>query len=115
MTNREFFTAITKANVAPELVEFAQNALVKLDEKNEKRRNSTSPNQKKNEDFKADILADFNAEPNRVFTAKEIADKYSVSTQKISALLRQLVDSGKLKSFDTKDSKKNKVKGYQVI
>jgi Fic family protein len=115
MTNRDFFNAVISANISDEITAFAKASLDKLDLKNEKRRNSTSPNQKKNEDFKADIFADFSAEPNRVFTAKEIADKYGVSTQKISALLRQMVDNGKIKSFDIKDSKKNKVKGYQVI
>lgn len=115
MTNRDFFNAVINANVSDEITAFAKASLDKLNAKNEKRRNSTSPNQKKNEDFKKDIYDDFNAEPNRVFTAKEIADKYEVSTQKISALLRQMVDAGIIKSFDTKDSKKNKVKGYQFI
>lgn len=115
MTNRDFFNAVISANVSDEITAFAKASLDKLDAKNEKRRSSTSPNQKKNEDFKSDIFDDFTAEPNRIFTAKEIADKYGVSTQKISALLRQMVDSGILKSFDTKDSKKNKVKGYQIV
>jgi Fic family protein len=141
MTNREFFMAIVNGtlitkekningdivenersifdengfDLTDEVKEFAKASIAKLDKKNENRKNSTSPNQVKNEDFKSNIYDDMIAEPNRVFTAKEIADKYGVSTQKISALLRQIVDTGAIKSFDTKDSKKNKVKGYQIV
>lgn len=141
MTNREFFMAITNGtlvtkeknasgdfienersifsengfDLTDEVKEFAKASIARLDKKNENRKNSTSPNQAKNEDFKSAIYDDMIAESNRVFTAKEIADKYEVSTQKISALLRQMVDNGKIKSFDTKDSKKNKVKGYQIV
>lgn len=141
MTNREFFMAIVNGtlitkekningdiienersifeengfDLTNEVKEFAKASIARLDKKNENRKNSTSPNQAKNEDFKSNIYDDMVAEPNRVFTAKEIADKYGVSTQKISALLRQIVDTGAIKSFETKDSKKNKVKGYQIV
>jgi Fic family protein len=141
MTNREFFMAIVNGtlitkeknvngdiienersifdengfDLTDEVKEFAKTSIAKLDKKNENRKNSTSPNQAKNEDFKSNIYDDMVAEPNRVFTAKEIADKYDVSTQKVSALLRQMVDTGAIKSFEIKDSKKNKVKGYQIV
>ena len=114
MTYRDFYTAVSKANVSEDIAAFAVEALAKLDKKNEAKRNSTSPNQKANEDFKTDILADMEANPNKVYTAKEIADKFAVSTQKVSALLKQLVDTGKIVKYDKiKDSKGNKVKGYQ--
>ena len=115
MTNREFFTAIVSANVSDEITKFAKSALVKLDVKNEKRRNSTSPNQRANEDFKTDILAYMREDASAVYTAKVLADKFSVSTQKISALVKQMVDNGTLDILDkVKDSKGNKVKGYKV-
>ena len=141
MTNREFFMAIVNGtlitkekningdiienersifgengfDLTDEVKEFAKASIAKLDKKNENRKNSTSPKQEKNEDFKSNIYDDMVAEPNRVFTAKEIADKYDVSTQKVSALLRQMVDTGTIRSFEIKDSKKNKVKGYQIV
>ena len=116
MTNREFFTAIVSVNVSDEITEFAKTALVKLDKKNENRRNSTSPNQKANEDFKVEILNYMNEDTSAIYTAKVLADKFGVSTQKISALVKQMVDNGKLAVIDkVKDSKGNKVKGYKVI
>ena len=114
MTNKEFYQAVVNAAISDELTEFANKAIAKLDEKNRKKRETTSPNQAANEDIKAQILENFAANPDRVYTCKEIADEFGTSTQKISALLKQLVDTGKVTKYDkVKDSKKNTVKGYQ--
>lgn len=114
MTYREFFTAVSKANVSEDITLFALEALEKIDKKNENKRKTTSPNQKANEDFKTDILTDMEENPNKIYTAKEIADKFAISTQKTSALLKQMVDNGDIiKHEKVKDSKGNKVRGYQ--
>lgn len=102
-----------------ELAAVAKSLIDKLDKKNENRKNATSPKQKKNEDFKTEIY-DYMAEnPNRAFTAKELAEKYTtpeveITTQKISALMAQLVKTGTVTVFKAKDSKKNTVNWYQV-
>lgn len=114
MTYRDFYTAVVAANVSDELTEFATNALAKLDEKNAKKRESTSPKQAANEEIKTKILETLAAEPERVFFAKELADTFETNTQHISALLKQLVDTGKvIKHEKVKDTKKNYVRGYQ--
>ena len=114
MTYRDFYTAIVTANVSDELTKFATNALAKLDEKNAKKRESTSPKQKANEDIKTKILETLAAEPERVFFAKELADTFETNTQHISALLKQLVDTNKVVKHErVKDTKKNYVRGYQ--
>ena len=114
MTYRDFYTAIVTANVSDELTEFATNALTKLDEKNAKKRESTSPKQAANEEIKTKILEALAAEPERVFFAKELADTIETNTQHISALLKQLVDTNKVVKHDrVKDTKKNYVRGYQ--
>lgn len=114
MTYRDFYTAIVTANVSDELTEFATNALAKLDEKNAKKRESTSPKQAANEEIKTKILETLAAEPERVFFAKELADTFETNTQHISALLKQLVDTNKVVKHErVKDTKKNYVRGYQ--
>lgn len=102
-----------------ELAAVAQSLIDKLDKKNENRKNATSPKQKKNEDFKAEIYNYMAENPNRAFTAKELAEKYTtpeveIPTQKISALMGQLVKTGTVTVFKAKDSKKNTVNWYQV-
>ena len=114
MTNKEFYQAIVSANINDELTAFAENAIKKLDEKNRKKRESTSPNQAANEELKTQIFETVSADPDRYFTAKELADTHGVSTQKISALVGQMVKANLLDVAEVKDSKKNKVKGYRV-
>lgn len=102
-----------------ELAAVAQSLIDKLDKKNENRKNATSPKQRENESFKTEIY-DYMAEnPNRAFTAKGTAEKYTtpeveITTQKISALMAQLVKTGTVTVFKAKDSKKNTVNWYQV-
>ena len=102
-----------------ELAAVAQSLIDKLDKKNDNRKNATSPKQKANEDFKTEIFNYMNENPNRAFTAKELAEKYTtpeveITTQKISALMAQLVKTGTVTVFKAKDSKKNTVNWYQV-
>lgn len=114
MTYKAFYQAVVNANINDELTEFANNAIAKLDEKNRKKRETTSPAQAANEDIKNQILDEFAANPQRIYTARELADTFNTSTQHVSALLKQLVDDGKVTKFEkVKDSKKNTVRGYQ--
>ena len=120
MTNREFYNAVISANISDEMNDYAQELINKLDRKNESRKNSTSPKQKANADFKTEIYNYMAETPNRAFTAKELADKYNTSenpitTQRISALMKQLVDTGEITVFRAKDNKKNMVNWYKVV
>ena len=124
MTNREFYTAIIKVlntldekyvldsgtyeGEVPEgesnywestvntveLANFAQSAIEKLDKKNRDRKTKLSPNQKANEDIKTEILNLLATAPQ---SAKTIVDNIGYNTQKISALVKQLVDNGLVK------------------
>lgn len=130
MTQREFFTIVANGSASiaykvndevvhktvnlndDEVKEYAEMAIKKLDEKNEKRKTEGNKTAKENAPIKENIMKIFEENPQTVFTAKNIADKMDISTQKSSALLRQLTD--KINVFEVKDEKKNKVKGYQL-
>ena len=47
--------------------------------------------------------------------ASAIAEKVEISTQKASALCRQLVESGKLSVEEVKIPKKGKQKAYRIL
>ena len=142
MTNREFFKAIitgafvvtTTADngkvtetqyqsiveddegnpvINPVLVAWAQKADQKIVDKNEKRRTTMTEAQKANEALKDKILEYMKADT--VYLATTIANDMEISQQKASALLRQLAESGAVDTVDTKNEKKNKVKGYMLI
>jgi len=108
MTRREMFEAIVNGNVTDEVVAMAQNELVKMDERNAKRKGRPSKNTLANEPIKARILEVLTDEP---MTAAEVAQRVEISTQKASALLRQ-IDG--LVVTEVKVKGKGKVKGYAL-
>lgn len=108
MTKREMFEAIVNGNVTEEVIAMAQNEIVKMDERNAKRKNSPSKTALANEPIKAQIKSILTDEPH---TASEIANTVGISTQKASALLRQ-IDG--LTITEVKVKGKGKVKGYAL-
>ena len=112
MTNREFLNAIINGEVTDEVVAMAKAEIEKLDARNEKRRNTMTKEQTANEGVKAQIV-EFIGDKKAV-VASEIAQGVGVSTQKVSALCKQLVDEGKLTVADVKVKGKGSVKGYTI-
>ena len=108
MTKREMFEAIVNGNVTEEVVAMAQNELVKMDERNAKRKNTPSKTAIANEPIKAEIAKILTDEP---MLASEIAQKVEISTQKASALLRQM----DVKVTDVKVKGKGTQKGYSLV
>lgn len=112
MTQREFLTAIaSNETLNAELVDFAKALLVKADEKNAKRRETPNKTQLANEPIKAKIL-ELLADKSMV--ASDIARELEITTQKTSALARQLVESGQLSVTDMKVKGKGSVKCYSL-
>ena len=115
MTSREFFNAVIEGNITDEIKDFAKSQIEKLDNKNAKRKTTDSKTQKENKAIKTSLLATM--EKDKVYTASEIAGmeiEGITSTQKASALLRQLVEEEKLVSEEVKVKGKGKVKGYKL-
>ena len=106
MTKREMYEAIVNGNVTDEVIEMAKNEIVKMNERNAKRKNSPSKRSIENEPIKAKIVEVLTDSPQ---SASEIAEKVEISVQKASALLRQ-IDG--LKVTEIKVKGKGKVKGY---
>ena len=103
MTNREFYEAVIKAVENEELKNFAKEAIEKLNHRNESRANKPNKTQIANEPIKMAILDALTTEPT---TASVIAERVEISTQKASALCRQLVADGKATVTEVKVAKK---------
>jgi DNA-binding transcriptional regulator LsrR (DeoR family) len=111
MTNREFFNKVIAGEVDNEVVEMAQTLLAKLDEKNAKRKNTETKEQKENKVLMAkicDLLA------NGGMVASDIGKALGVSTQKASALCILLVKEGTVSVADVKVKGKGTVKCYTL-
>ena len=112
MTNRDFLTAVINNSVSVEEIDFAKAELAKLDKRNAKRRETPTKEQKANELVKESIV---NSLSGRYITASEIAASVDISTQKASALLRQLVSAELVAVKDEKVKGKGTVKVYALV
>lgn len=108
MTKREFLNAVIEQVADAELKLYAEKELTKMDERNAKRSHTPSKTAIANEPIKAQIKSILTDEPH---TASEIANTVGISTQKASALLRQ-IDG--LNVTEIKVKGKGKVKGYAL-
>ena len=115
MTQRTFLEMVVNANISDEMTEYAMERIKHLDDVNEHRKAKGSKTQRANAEVKKAILASL--EENTVYTASQVAEmeiEGITSTQKASALLRQMTETGELTVTDIKIKGKGKVKGYSL-
>jgi len=87
MTQREFYNAVIADTKNADLAQFAVEALEKLDARNAKRASTPSKTQKENAPLIKAIGEYLTSEP---MLASEIASHFEISTQKASALAKQV-------------------------
>ena len=116
-TMREFLTAVINASISEEVTAFANKEIDKLNAKNDKKKTTMTKDQKLNAEIKTKIL-DFMAEET-TYTSPELAKamqsefaEMEISTNKISALMRQLVTENKVNQIEKVKTSKGYVKGY---
>ena len=115
MTQRMFLEMVVNANISDEMTAYATERIKHLDEVNEHRKAKGSKTQRANAEVKKAILSSL--EENTVYTASQVAEmgiEGITSTQKASALLRQMTETGELTVTDIKIKGKGKVKGYSL-
>lgn len=115
MTQRTFLEMVVNANISDEMTAYAMERIKHLDDVNEHRKAKGSKTQRANVEVKKAILASL--EENTVYTASQVAEmgiEGITSTQKASALLRQMTETGELTVTDIKIKGKGKVKGYSL-
>lgn len=115
MTQRTFLEKVVNANISDEMTAYAMERIKHLDDVNEHRKAKGSKTQRANVEVKKAILASL--EENTVYTASQVAEmeiEGITSTQKASALLRQMTETGELTVTDIKIKGKGKVKGYSL-
>lgn len=112
MTYREMLENVVAGNVTDEVIEKAIERIEKLDETNRKRKEAVSKKALENAPIKDAICGVLTDEPK---TATEIGEEVSISTQKASALLKQLVEAGRVEKTDVKVKGKGVQKGYTLV
>lgn len=107
MTKREILETITNGEVNEEIMAWAAEEIVKLDERNAKSRERAALKAKENEPLFAQIREMLTDEPQ---PASAFAEAMGVSTAKVSALFRKM-DETEITVTKIKNGK-SKVNGY---
>lgn len=109
LTKRDYFNqlkAVEGVKANPELVKFIDHELELLAKKNASGEGKMTAAQLANEGIKAEILECMEKEPNRMFTVSEMQKEFpccaELSNQRISALIRQLKEDGKVERIEDK-------------
>lgn len=116
MTYKVFYQNVINAGLSDEMTAFAQNALQTLENKAKARAEKGTKTQRDNAIIKANIVKAMEADT--VYTVASIITmgiEGVTSTQKASALLRQLKDEGVVTESEVKVKGKGKVKGYTLV
>ena len=101
---RDFMNEVMKCEaISDNARAFAEYSLYKLDARNQARRENLTDEQIANNELKVKMLATFADHPEQ--NAKAVATAFGISTQKASALLRQLEADGKLTATYAKEGK----------
>ena len=117
MTNREFYTNISNGIINDEVIAHATSAIEKMDTANANRKSKPSKTSVANEPIKASIVELLTTNGAMVASAIGTAlttPELEVSTSKVSALCRQLVEAKVLSVEDVKIPKKGTVKQYSI-
>ena len=96
MTNREYHKAIVRANISDEITAYARSEIAKLDNRNEKRKNTPSKTTIANEPIKAAIIKYLN-ENEGLKLASVIGNALGITSAKASTLCQQLAEVGDIK------------------
>ena len=111
-TNREVLTLVANGTTNDTTKAWAIEMLAKLDERNEKRKNTKTKEQIANEGIMNSIVEYVKANGSQVASA--LGSALGISTQKASALCKILVDGGELTVADKKVKGKGSVKEYSL-
>ena len=110
-TKREMLNVIASGEMNDEVMAWAVNEIAKMDHANELRRNKLSKKAQENLPVIEAIKEVLTDEPQ---TATVIGEQVGISTQKASALLRQIVEAGAATKVEVKIKGKGTQKGYLV-
>lgn len=113
MTRRDFYNSIINGTVNDEVIEMAKAEVAKLDATNEKRKSTPSKTAIANAPIKEAIVK-LLTESKGAMCASDVGASLELTTQKASALLRQLQDEGTVTATEQKVPKKGSVKFYGI-
>lgn len=94
MTTREYFQSVLDAHISEELDTASADFIKKLDEKNEKRKNTQTKEQKEAAARREAVKNFFIAHPDTAYTRDEVADALDLSGNQVTSAITALGKEG---------------------
>lgn len=111
MTEREFLTGLNKDSLSKEQTDYIADRIAKLDERNEKRKNTPTKAQKENAELARAILK---AVESGAKLSTDLATELGVTSQKINGVCGVLVKAGQLTEGKVKIKGKGERTAYAL-
>jgi hypothetical protein len=111
MTAREFYNAVIGGKITDKEIEYAREAILKLDNKNAKRK---APNGEIKEDNKPIAEAILSALANGSMTSPDLAKAIGQNTQKTNGVAGEMVKLGMLDKTKVKVKGKGELTSYSL-
>jgi sRNA-binding protein len=111
MTAREFYNAVIGGKITDKEIEYAREAILKLDKKNDKRRTAEGEIKEENKPIAEAILS---ALANGSMTSPDLAKSIGQTTQKTNGVAGEMVKLGMLTKTKVKVKGKGELTSYSL-
>ena len=107
MTTREYFQTVLDAHISDSMDEASRVLIQKLDEKNAKRKNTPTKEQKEASARRGLVLGFFQTHPDEAFTRDAVAEALNMTPGQVTAACKGIADN--LTKSETKIDKARRV------
>lgn len=109
MTIREFYVAVSEANINEELSTKARELIAALDAKNEKRKTTETKEKREAAARRGLVLSFFQTHPDEAVTRDAVAEAVGISPAQVSAACKVLLAEDSITKGEAKIDKARKV------
>lgn len=116
MTNREFYNSIVAGDFSSEVIDFAKDAILKLDARNAARKSKPTKAQLEVAARRTSILDFFRQHISESFERVALASDLGVTPSQLTAAIKAINDSGNARIIaQSAKSGKSKITMYQMV
>ena len=109
MTTREFYQAITEADLNPEMTAKAMELIQAMDARNEKRKSTESKEKKEAAARRQSVLDFLQKHPGETFTRDAVAEALTFTPGQVTAACKTLLEAEAIIKAEAKIDKSRKV------
>lgn len=116
MTSREFYSSVVAGDFSTEVIDFAKDAITKMDARNAARKSKPTKAQMEAASRRTSVLAYLTQHIGEAFERVALAADLDISPSQLTAAVKAINDSGEARILaQSAKSGKSKVTTYQMV